>query len=315
MRKNHQVNYLKSYIKHVLLQERVFGAQAIVYHGSKTPPNVMIPILLKDEFVAGGEQGAMYGPGLYTVYDEDYSTRTFNGSYGDYVYKLKVNLYGFIIFDPDICKKVYGKKMSPMEQLEMLGHDDVISEIEKRYESGASDEKSISGMRRGEAEKKVSVVDKVKSLFGRVASTVKPAAAYPEDKEEWFLDPYSDRMVQKKKRKQINPMGPDVAQDFSSQDAILVSKILSEKVKGIVFTGKQDGKVAVIYDPSSVVPVAWSMTLEAIRDHGLYRDVYRPNSTGQLYTDITWQPIDKTSLKPAISRSAEGQFTPGRYSK
>ena len=97
--------------------------------------------------------------------------------------------------------------------------------------------------------------------------------------------------------------------------SFFVSGILSEKVRGIVFTGKQDGKVVVVYDPSTVVPVAWSMTLEAIRDHGLYRDVYRPDSTGNLYTDITWQPIDKTSLKPAISRSAEGQFTPGRYKK
>lgn len=298
-----------------LIVEKVFGAQAIVYHGSKTPPDVMIPILLKNEFMAGGEQGAMYGGGLYTVYDEDKNTRTFRGDYGDYVYKLKVNLSGFIIFDQGVCKKVYGKKMSPMEQLIMLGHEDVVRELEERYESKKDDEKALAGMRRGEKPREIGLVDRVRGLFGRVAKSVQPAPSFEDDDEEWMLNVPEDRMVLRRKELNLNPVGSDVNPEFSSQDAILVSRILSKKVKGIVFTGKQDGRVAVIYDPSIVVPMAWSMTLNAIHEYGIYFDEYRPNATGEMYTDITWQPIDKASLKPAIARSASGEFTPGRYNK
>ena len=127
-----------------VLSEKVFGAQAIVYHGSNTHPEKMLDILEKDTFNPGSAQGAMYGLGLYTVYDEDQNSNTFKGEYGDWIYKLKINFHGFIIFEPDICQKVYGKKMSPMEQLKMLGHDDVIKEIEDMYVSSKGSQDSSS---------------------------------------------------------------------------------------------------------------------------------------------------------------------------
>ena len=74
-----------------VLSEIVFGAQAFVYHGSETTPDVMIPRLADDEFIPGQGAGAMYGKGIYTVYDENPQSNTFDGSYGDYIYKLKIN--------------------------------------------------------------------------------------------------------------------------------------------------------------------------------------------------------------------------------
>ena len=47
-----------------VLSERVFGAQAIVYHGSDTSPDLMIPRLANDDFKPGLGAGSMYGNGI-----------------------------------------------------------------------------------------------------------------------------------------------------------------------------------------------------------------------------------------------------------
>lgn len=204
---------LKELIKEVLLSEEVFGAQAFVYHGSFSPPAEFLDYLLKDKFEAGSGAGAAYGKGLYTVYNLQ-GTLTAGGQYGDFVYKLKVNLYGFIIFDPDIAKLVYKKELPPSEQAVLLGKEELASKL-PRYFSG----------------------ERLTSSF---------------------------------------------AQKYSN--------ILTGRVKGIVFTGETDGKVAVIYDPSIVVPVAYKKAIEK-----------------------EWTPVDRSTLKPAISKSASGEFEEFKY--
>ena len=79
-------NVLSSYIRQVLLTERVFGAQAFVYHGSDVSPEKLIPAFVSDTFRPGGRD--MYGKGMYTVYDFA-GTKTEAGGYGSYIYKLK----------------------------------------------------------------------------------------------------------------------------------------------------------------------------------------------------------------------------------
>lgn len=204
---------LKELIKEVLLNEEVFGAQAFVYHGSFSPPAEFLDYLLKNEFEAGSGAGAAYGKGLYTVYNLQ-GTQTEKGEYGDFVYKLKINLYGFIIFDPDIAKLVYKKELSPSEQAALLGKEELVSKL-PRYFSG----------------------DRLTSSFAQK---------------------YSD--------------------------------ILNGRVKGIVFTGGTDGKVAVIYDPSIAVPVSYKKAIEK-----------------------EWTPVDRSTLKPAISKSASGEFEEFKY--
>ena len=120
----------------MLLTERVYGAQAVVYHGSKTAPDVFIPALLNDTFDPGQGSGAMYGKGLYCVYDSD-KTKTSSGEYGNYVYKFKVNLYGFICFDPEVAQLVYKRPLTPVEQAQELGLDETLIEKLKGIRIGA----------------------------------------------------------------------------------------------------------------------------------------------------------------------------------
>lgn len=193
------------------LQERVFGAQAFVYHGSNSPPDEWIPVIINNQFMPG--EGDMYGKGLYTVYELE-NTLTSRGFYGEYVYKLKVNLSGFVIFDKDIAMKVYGQALTPRQQLLSLGLDD---------------------------------------LTGFVPDTFSTS-------------------------------------DFTSDDALKASMNLKGKVKGLVFTGRRDGQVAVIYDPSAVVPVSW-------------REAKSKNPND-------WNAVSREEMLPALQRSATaaGEF-------
>ena len=211
------MNLIERLVREVLLTEEVFGAQAFVYHGSRTKPDVFIPVLLNDELQPGSAAGSMYGKGLYTVYDLA-GTQTGTGRYGEYVYKLKVNLYGFIIFDSDVAQKVYGKPLAPAEQAKLLGLEDVAE--------------------------------------------------------------------------RLNKIPPFVTNGFTSELALPASKFLKSEVKGIIFTGSNDGRVAVIYDPTVATPFAWKR-----------------------FDDKEWTQVDRNQLKKSLSRSASGEWEPEKYSK
>jgi hypothetical protein len=119
---------IRNLIREFILQEEVFGAQAFVYHGSKVDPTDLIPAFLNNQFIPGG--GDYYGKGLYAVYDLE-SGRTGSGFYGPFIYKLKVNLYGFISFDPDVTKLIYKRDLEPWQQAEEVGADTSIVEALK----------------------------------------------------------------------------------------------------------------------------------------------------------------------------------------
>jgi len=198
-----------------ILDERVFGVQAFVYHGSDIEPKILIPAFVEDEFVPG--RGDVYGKGLYTVYELE-GTATERGVYGPYIYKLKINLHGFIIYDYDVVTKVYGKPMSIWEQLDLLGEEDL-----------------------------------------------------------------KDKVVNAR---------PSPREKLTSEVAMPDSEKLKGRVKGIVFTGKRDGQVAVVYDPAAVAPVAW-----------------KRKGTDQ------WNKVDKETLRKSLSRTADmaGSYSVGRF--
>jgi hypothetical protein len=115
-----------------LLNEEVYGTIATVYHGSRQPPREFLKVF-EDEsgkvgWKTGKGAGSGYGHGLYTVWMQT-DHETFDGGYGNWIYKFKVNLYGFIIFDAAICEKVYGSIISPLEQLERLGKKKLINNL------------------------------------------------------------------------------------------------------------------------------------------------------------------------------------------
>lgn len=108
-----------------MLAEEVFGGEAFVYHGSWMRPDKFIPIFFNNQFKPGSGAGSMYGNGLYTVYYLE-DTQTLDGRYGDYIYRFKINLHGFIIFDLHIAKLVYKKLLMPSEQAKLLRLDEKI---------------------------------------------------------------------------------------------------------------------------------------------------------------------------------------------
>jgi len=201
---------LKMLVESLLLEE-VYGAQAVVYHGTKADPRALVSALLRDEFIPGEGGGAMYGKGLYTVYDLK-GTKTERGDYGDHVVKLKVNLYGYIIFDPDIALMVYKKSLTPKEQATEFGYSETVIEA-------------------------------------------------------------LDRVAPPRKR------------EFTSTSALSVFKSLQYEVKGLVFTGENDGRVAVVYDPTTAVPMAWKRVT---------RDGYPVSEP--------WTPVDRATLLKPLDR-------------
>lgn len=91
-----------------------------VYHGSPDEPDTFVDFLEKDQFIP---TRGKYGKGLYTFFDLDDLgvSNPLQGSYGPYVYKLKVDIKGFIVFTGDIAEKIYGKPLLPSEQAVTLG--------------------------------------------------------------------------------------------------------------------------------------------------------------------------------------------------
>ena len=80
------------------------------------------------------------------------------------------------------------------------------------------------------------------------------------------------------------------SEDFSSDTAERASRFLAGKCKGIVYTGMRDGRCVLIYDPTTVVPMAW----KSIRAK-------------------SWKPVEKSSLRGALRRSASGEWKEEKY--
>ena len=233
------------------LNEEVFGKQAFVYHGTSAKPDKFIPAVLGDRLVPGGK--AQYGRGLYTVFEDDYDTKTFKGQYGNQLYKLKVNLDGFIIFDPEACKKVYGKVLTISEQLKVVGKENAIEEL----------------------------ID--------------------DHKDDTEFDVEED-------------LNKDLPADpiWHNFQVMKYKDVLQRHVKGLMFATNTEGKVAVIYDPGIVVPSSYA----ELPGGGLRSEEEAKNIRADLrpkYLTPQWQKIERGKLKPALQRSASGDFTPGRF--
>ena len=97
---------------------------------------------------------------------------------------------------------------------------------------------------------------------------------------------------------------------WTSRDARKASEILSQHVKGVVFTGQNDGKVAVAYDPGTVVPVAWCYSLKATKEGRAEQDKEE--------NFPAWRGVDKESIRKSMNRAlgqkgASRDYIPGRY--
>lgn len=125
---------IRKIIREFLLTEEIFGRQAFVYHGSTLNPEKFMKIMREDRFLSGigGGAGAEMGRALYAVperADGEKQATTFEGHYGSYVYRLKVNLNGYAILDERMCALAYGKVLPIIEQMRVSGEDDIVEMI------------------------------------------------------------------------------------------------------------------------------------------------------------------------------------------
>lgn len=96
------------------------GVHAIVYHGSRSTPDVFAK-QIKEGFQFRGA-GGIYGFGLYTVFREDRASRTFSGYYGNYVYRIAVPVRDYLVFDFQAAQEVYGENPpTVVEQMTAMG--------------------------------------------------------------------------------------------------------------------------------------------------------------------------------------------------
>jgi len=204
--------------RHILKSAEVYGAEATVYTGSRSEPEDFLRFTVGGEWNPGGVQGSTYGKGLYSVYNLE-GTNTSRGGYGRWIYKLRVNLYGFISFNEDITQKIYGSKLKPSQQYRMV---------------------------------------------------------YGENK---LILPLLEELEK-------NNVG-----SYTSAIAEPASKFLRGIVKGILFTGEQDGDVAVIYDANVVTPISYK----------------------HLDGDGEWKKFEKEKVKESIGRGMAGSFEPKKY--
>ncbi|MEY2701428.1 MAG: hypothetical protein RLY43_48 [Bacteroidota bacterium] len=89
-------------------------------------------------FLAKGA-GQMYGRGIYTTTDLESSiNNAHKGSYGKVILKCEVpSMNGFLIWDHNIAKKVYGEKWRMEDQLNLLLPSEIIQEMKtKQYSDG-----------------------------------------------------------------------------------------------------------------------------------------------------------------------------------
>lgn len=104
-----------------------------------------------------------------------------------------------------------------------------------------------------------------------------------------------DRDIVKKLREiENNPF------EVSADIARPASDFLRGRCKGIVFTGRQDGKVVVVYDPSTVVPMGMTTASRELADN--------PSSA-------VWTPVDPDMAKSPIKKMVTGAFEMGKYER
>lgn len=218
---------LRSLIRETLLLEEVYGAQAVVYHGTDTDPEILIQAILNDKFVAGERGGAEYGKGLYAVYDMA-NAKTTDGDYGDWIVKLKVNLYGYIIFDPDIALKVYKKPLTLAQQAEEFGYSDEVIERLRHVQQQKSPFRKGDGSSRKALSASVSLKYKVKGLVysddhtGKVVLAYDPTTTVPISWKRIFKtageyrEPVDEPWIAVKRSLLLNPLRRSAIGDFET---------------------------------------------------------------------------------------------------
>ena len=211
------------------IQEEIYGNMSFLYHRSFTQPEKFIQLINSDKFDPGGGGGAVYGKGLYTVYDlkktiGDWRTNR----WGNFIYKMKQNLNGFICFDAAACKKVYGKNISPYEQMVKGGMKNDADKIVKKLQQQLQRQKKMYADRdmRFDEENHFAVLD----LKGFIQPPQEDSTSYSVDLVSSMRDYFLGR------------------------------------VPGMIYTDRESGPVALVLDTSNTVVVGVASSPEDLNN-------------------------------------------------
>ena len=164
--------------------ESLNGTELTVYH--RTREGTTAENICTSGFISGG--GAMYGRGVYATRNLASSLQNYNlSTYGAVIVKSTVDLNGFIIFDYDIAKRIYGNNYKLTDQMKNL----------------------------------------------RIIKSISPS------------------LIESSKRLNNVKFSSDVA-----RKVIREFNLSSNGAKGVLYTGRSDGKCMVCYQETSVIPEA-----------------------------------------------------------
>ena len=200
--------YIKTFFNfnenYSLLNEQITSGSVTVYHRTSLFPKSFLYSLspikgnVIDKITKEGYRtsaGNYYGLGVYTTYDI-YSQLSENMlQYGPIIIENKIlSLDGYLIFDYDVAKKIYGKNYTLDNQLRLI--------LGKDWNEFKNDEEIIG------------LIDELPTTFSSNIS------------EKFYY----------------------LAKD---------TKIFT-KIKGMVFTGREDGRVLVCYDKKNIEPIRYT---------------------------------------------------------
>lgn len=192
------------------------GNSLTVYH--RTKDQDIAGNICSIGFMSG--LGAAYGRGIYTTYDLKSSLRNYNlTTYGRQLVKASVDIYGFLIFDYDLSKQIYGNNYR--------------------------------------------IVDQIKNIIGEE----KVLNSSLNKKSQWDdLEKASDQLFSVK-------WTSDIASRISNR-----YKLDSTGLNGIIFTGRNDGRVCLSYKEILVVPMSHAWI------------------DGKTYRNPRWEQCDQRSM-------------------
>jgi hypothetical protein len=227
------------------LFEEIYGKISAVYHRSKDVG--ASNIRQGNQFRVGGGMGALYGPAVYATYDLESQLQRKMLLYGDYIIKARVNLDNFVIFDPEVSRKVYpGLRFT--QQLERVFG---ISRDKQIYMIPPKDLDALSNL-----------------------STV-----------------------------------PELTSEMAKNFFVRNRNWVMTKTRGMVFTGKYDGKVVVVYRDRDITPMSVAYAPEGVnRVSEVKFESVEKFSRGTLNQPTNVMPTDKNPsvqfLKSVIHKIA-----------
>ncbi len=286
-----------------ILNEKIYGGLATVYHGSYSNPD----LFYKERFQPGNGAGSMYGDGIYSVYDLLSGTNTEKGSYGPYIIKMVASTYRVVNFNT--LYKIYEAKLLENEKklfnaLEYALTSSTYNHIYKKMLSEPTEYYDIK-QNLESPELKNPIFDLYTGLetmfFEPLIKMGFDRKFYNEfvnwlQKIGWFWFSktfYYDHLHAGALH--TSRIAKPFSDDFYDY---LCGNGTKELVNGIIFVGANDGPVMVIYNLNNYIPIA-----HYEREHG-----------DTSVEDIKWQYLSKQKQTEFLKKQKE-YFSKHRFGK